>query len=141
MENKPKVLKSIFLAIISFAVFYLTYLLVYLLISASITLLSKLPIVGFLIDWIFLLRGDSPDMMLSLLCPVVSFYTSYGSIWAMSKNQEATTNLSAKILGVLLVSVNAISLIINLIYGEGILKNICIVIAGILIFSSANADT
>lgn len=140
MENKPKVLKSIFLALISFVVFYLSYLLVYLLIGGAITLLSKLPVVGFLIDWMFSIRGDTPDMALSLLCPIVSFYTSYGSIEAMSKNQEATTNLSAKILGVLLVSVNVISVIINLLYGEGILKNICVIIAGILIFSSAKKD-
>lgn len=139
--GKPKVLKSIFLAIISFVVFYLSYLLVYLLISAAITLLSKLPIIGFLIDWIFYIRGDTPDMMLSLLCPMVSFYTAYGSIVAMSQKQEATTNLSAKILGVLLVSINIISVIINLIYGEGILKNICVIIAGILIFSSGKDST
>jgi hypothetical protein len=54
---------------------------------------------------------------------------------AMNKD-DPTKGLSCVILGVCIALIHVISIVINLIYGESILKNIVQLIVGCIIFSS-----
>ena len=132
MNNNPRVFRSIWTAVLGLMAFSLSYFLVYLVIGGIIHLLSLIPLVGRLVDWIFSFRGDSPDLMLSMLCPIISYFISL-CVLAHFNKETSTLSLSCRIMGIALIVIHIISLIINLIYGDGILKNIVQIIAGVLI--------
>ena len=135
MNNKPKVFKAIVIAILGIFLFYLSYIIFYLIIGGIIQILSSLPLIGTLLMWLFVLRGDTPDMMLSFLVPMISYFVVMLAQEKINKI-DSTRGLSCEILGICLIVLNVVSLILNLFYGEGILKNIIQAITGIVFFSS-----
>ena len=126
MNNNLRVSRSIWTAVLGLASFALSYFLVYIIVGGIIHVLSLIPLIGRLVEWFFSFRGDSPDLMLAILCPFVSYFLSTCVL-------EYFNNLSCKIMGVSLIVIHGISLIMNLIYGSGIIKSIAQIIAGIAI--------
>ena len=133
MNKQPQIVKSILLSLLGIIIYYLSYLLIYLIIGGAIEILSKIPLIGWLIGFLFYIRGDSPDMMLSLICPAASCLLSGICIEKLSKDRTGTFLLASLLLGIFLIIINAIAVILNLCYGEamGILKNICIILSGL----------
>lgn len=138
MQTKPKIFKAIAISFVCLILFYLSYFLIYLIIGGAITVLSKLPFIGWIIGMLFKSRGDSPDMMLALLCPTAAYFISSYVILSMEKLNIKTRNIASKILGILLIILNVLAILINLKYVEisAILKNICVTIAGICFFNA-----
>lgn len=139
MNEKPKVFTAILLAILGFFSFALSYLLSYFVLGGIVYGLSKIPLLGKLFDFIFFLRGDSPDLMLSLLCPGIAYMATIAILNALTKS-NSTMGLSCIIIGVCIMLLQAIALVINLVYGEGIWKNIVLIIAGFMLLSSGSGN-
>lgn len=139
MQKKPRVFKAISTALLGLIVFGLIYFLTYLIAGGIIYVLSLIPIIGNLIDWLFQVRGDTPDMMLSILAPAVAYYGTLCMQSAINKDAP-TRGLSCVILGVILVAIHALSLVSNLLTGGRILENITQSIAGFIIFKSGRED-
>ena len=139
MKNKPKVFKAILTSILAFIVFALVYIAAYLIFGGLILLLSKIPLIGSLVDLIFYFRGDSPDLMLSLLCPGIAYIVTMATQAAVNKDAP-TRGLCSILLGVGIVLLQAVSLVLNLIYGESIWTNIVLIITGCIIFSSGYGE-
>lgn len=133
MNNNLRVSRSIWTAVLGLASFALSYFLVYIIVGGIIHVLSLIPLIGRLVEWFFSFRGDSPDLMLAILCPFVSYFLSTCVLEYFNKSEVRTYNLSCKIMGVSLIVIHGISLIMNLIYGSGIIKSIAQIIAGIAI--------
>ena len=139
MINKPKVFKAIITSLVAFTFFSVVYFLVYFLCGLLINLLLKIPLIGWLIDLLFFFRGDSPDMVLSILSTGVAFFVTM-TIQEKINKEAPTRGLSCVLLGIFIVLLHIVSLIINLIYGDGILKNVIQIIAGCIIFSGGMGE-
>ena len=129
MQNTPKVFKAILTSVLGSCIFFLSYLLSYLIVGGILYLLSEIPIIGNLVDLLFYFRGDSPDLMLSLLCPAVA----YGATIITQEfinNDAPTRGLSCLLIGVGIVLLQVICLVLNLYYGEGVWTNIVLIITG-----------
>lgn len=133
MQNKPKVFQAIATSLLMFVAFYIVYLLTYLVAGGVIYLLTNIPLIRNLVGWLFSIRGDTPDMMLSLLCPGIAYLATMVMQEKINKDTP-TRGLSCILLGLIIVPLHIISLIINLIYGNGILSNVVQIIAGSAIF-------
>ena len=135
VQTRPRIFKAIFTSILAFIIFAIVYLIGYLIIGGAIYLLSNIPLIGRLVGLLFFFRGDTPDMMLSLLCPGVAYLVTMATQEKINKDAP-TRGLSCILLGIFVMLLHIASLIINLIYGNGILKNIAQTIAGFVIFSN-----
>lgn len=135
MQNKPSVFKAIVTSLLAFIVFTVVYMVAYLIVGGVFYLLLKIPLIGRLVELLFYSRGDTPDMMLSLLCPGLAYLVTMAIQEALNK-ETPTKGLSCVILGVLIMLLHIISGVINLIYGEAILKNVVQLVTGFAIFSS-----
>lgn len=135
MQKKPRVFKAIATALLCLAIFGAVYLLAYLLLGGIIYVLSLIPVINWLVDLLFYIRGDTPDLMLSLFSPIVAYYTTMAAQEYINK-EKPTRGLSCILLGIIITIIHVLSLVTNLIYGDGILKNIIQAIVGIVIFSS-----
>lgn len=129
--EKPRILKAIFTAILAFIVFGLVYLLTFLILGGIIYVLSIIPIIGGLVDLLFSIRGDSPDMLLATLSPTVAYITSKITIDKIGKT-VSTTGLTCILVGIFILLVHIPSLIINIAYGEWFFPNITQALAGIV---------
>ena len=138
-ETKPRVFKAIMTALLGLTVFGLVYLLSYLIIGGIINLLLQIPVLDKLIGWIFRLRGDTPDMMLSILSPILAYYCTIAAQASINKDKP-TRGLSCVLIGIIIMVIQVLSVFINLIYGDGILKNVTQAIAGFIIFAYGKGD-
>ena len=139
MQEKPRVFKSIVTALLGLVIFGLVYSLTYAIVGVVISLLSLVPLIGNLVDWLFYVRGDSPDMLLSILSPTIAFLCTMAALEAINKSKP-TNRLACMILGIIMMVLHIWSLLINLLSGAGILNNIAQVIAGYLFFRSGKAE-
>ena len=139
MKNKPKVFKAITTSLMAFAIFSVVYFLVYFLCGLAVNLLLEIPVIGKLVSLLFFFRGDTPDMALSLLSPGIAYFVIMAVQQKINKDSP-TRGLSCILLGIFIVLLHIISLIINLIYGAGILKNVIQIVAGFVIFSNGMGD-
>ena len=138
-QKKPKVFKAIMTALLSLLIFGVVYFLSYLIVGGIIALLLKIPVIDTLLGWLFRLRGDTPDMMLSMLSPILAYYCTMATQESINKDKP-TRGLSCVLLGIVIVVLHIFSIISNLLLGEGILKNIIQAIAGIVIFNSGKGE-
>lgn len=139
MKEKPKILRAIITSLLTFFVFGAVYMLVYLIIGGILEILSMIPLISGLIDLLFYFRRDNPDMMLSILSPTISFFISMATQVALNKDNP-TRGLSLILLGIYIMLLHIVSIPINIIYGEGILKNIVQVIVGFIFFNSGRSE-
>lgn len=136
-KTKPKVFRAIVTAFLTFFVFGAVYLLAYLILAGVIYVLSIIPLINRLVDLLFYWRGDSPDMLLSVLAPTIAYFVTMVVQESVNKNKP-TRGLSCIILGILVTLLHIVSIVINLIYGDGILANITQAIAGIVILHNGS---
>lgn len=134
-EKKPRVFKAILTALLGLVIFSLVYLLSYLIVGGIIYILSLIPVIGKLVDLLFYMRRDTPDMMLSLFSPILAYYCTMAAQEAINKDKP-TRGISCVLLGIIIIVLHLFSIISNLLLGEGILKNIIQAIAGFVIFNS-----
>lgn len=133
VKEKPSIFKAIMSALLGLIIFGLVYIMSYIIVSLIIYVLSLIPLIGGFVDWLFYVRGDSPDLMLSILSPTVAYFVTMFSLESINKSCP-TFGLSCVILGICLLVLHIASIVLNLLAGEDILKNIVQAIAGVLIF-------
>ena len=139
VQIRPKVFKAILTSVLAFIIFSVVYFLVYFICGLVVNLLLEIPVIGRLIDLLFFFRGDTPDMALSILSPGIAFFVTMAAQEKLHKDAP-TKGLSCVLLGIIIVLLHIVSLFVNLIYGNGIFKNIVQIIAGFIIFSNGMGE-
>lgn len=134
-ESTAETIKSIFLSIpfsiLGLFEFYIIYGLTILVAALVFWALSYIPILNTLIDWLFRVREDTPDMFAMMLAAAIAYF----GITATAEHIVSKTRKPSLMLtGIYIVVLNIIFLIVNLINSEAILPNIIIGIAGIVMF-------
>lgn len=137
-KPKPKVFRSIITSLLALFIFGAIYLTAYVILAGIVYILSLIPVVSSLWDLLFYWRGDSPDMLLAILAPTISFFITMTVQDAINKDKP-TKGLSCVLLGIFLMTLHIISFIINLIYEDVVLANITQAIAGFIIFRAGRA--
>ena len=135
-QTKPKVITAILDTILAFIVYNLVLTVVALIFSFIIMILQSVPFLEKLLNWFFSVRGDSPDLMLTILAPTVSYYLT-GSMTEKICKHSKTRQLIFKLLGICLITIQILSLFANIFLSGGgyIPMNIAHIIAGFVFFS------
>lgn len=138
-EHNINIFKAIWTALLSLVAFGIAYILLYLIVGGILVILLNVPIINALVKYVFYIRGDSPDLMLSLMCPGIAYTLTMALQESINKNVP-TRGLSCIICGVILLLLHIFSFAINLISGAGIIKNIVQAIVGFIILSKGVSD-
>ncbi len=137
-KEEPKETKTIksFLPSIPFSFlglfeYYIIYGLSVLAIALVFLILSYIPIINTLVDWLFRIREDTPDMFAMIFAAGLAYL---GTTATAEHIIKSTRKYSLVLTGIYLVILNIIFLIVNLVNSSAILPNIIIGIAGIVMF-------
>lgn len=133
-KKKPETGKAILFGIIGIIAFYICYAVIALVLSALLSALSKIPLLGNLIIFLFRVRGDTPGILVSLIAVSLAYEAVLWMIHRFSDIQE-TEALALRICGIPLLVLNMVFLIVNLLSGDYFFPNILLAIAGFLIFN------
>ena len=133
MEEKPSTIKGVLCVIPAGVVFALTFAISSFVITIAASIILKIPIIGSLVKWLFLLRGDSPYLLSCFIGACLAYFLTLASVEKMMVFQNQR-NICASILGIAIMVLHVICFALNLIYGESFAANIVQVIAGYLIF-------
>ncbi len=135
-EYKPVIWKAILCVIPCLAIFFLTRTILALLISLAGFIISKIPILGNLLNWLFTVRGDG----VSSFVTIISIFTAYcitTIIQDMMMKYAPTITLSRRILGVIMALAHLCFLVINISQDGNYPINIfCIIAALAFVFSN-----
>ena len=131
MEEKRSIGRAILSAIIGGLVFGLAFIAIRVVVILLINLLADTALLGWLINRFLDFRGESPDAFSCIVAAIVGVVLSLLVMAKISKS-DRTCSLSGKILGTTLIVLHAISLVINLVYGEPVSPNIAQMAAGVL---------
>ena len=135
IERKTDTIKS-FLSSIPFSFlglleFYIIYGLTILGIALVFLLLSYIPIISTLVDWLFRIREDTPDMFAMCFATMLAYL---GTMATAAHINKGIQKHALMLTGIYLVVLNIIFLIVNLINNDAIFANVTIGIAGIVMF-------
>jgi len=125
------VFTSILFSILGLFEFYLIYGVITLISGLLFILISNIPIVSTLVEWLFRIREDTPAVFAMLFGVTLAYV---GTMATLGHIKESTQKLALMIMGISLVAMNIFYLILNLVYHETIFINIVMSIAGIIIF-------
>ena len=130
---KKSIFASIPLSILGLLEFYLIYGIVCLIIVLLFWLISYIPIFSTLVEWLFRIREDTPDMFAMLVSTGIAYLGFTATIAHLAKKTE-TQRFTLMFTGIYMIVLNVIFLILNLVSRNAILPNVLIGIAGIVIF-------
>lgn len=133
MSKVKVIISAIFFSVLGVVLFYLLMMCCTLIGSLLLYILSIIPIVNTLLDWLFSLRGDSPNIFLvscslTIACWILTLLSK-----TLIKNVD-TRKLTLILIGLVLIVLNVLFLIINVIFEDSIFSNILTVIVGFVIF-------
>lgn len=138
-ENKPKVWKSILCVAPCSAVFLLTRILLAFLILLLGLTISKIPLLKNILNFIFIMRGESISMFASITSVFFAYLLTTFIQDKMMK--DAPTNiLSRRILGVIMALIHFYSLIVNMSAGNNFFVNIVCLIADLVFIFNNDTD-
>ena len=98
-KKKPETGKAILFGIIGIIAFYICYAVIALVLSALLSALSKIPLLGNLIIFLFRVRGDTPGILVSLIAVSLAYEAVLWMIHRFSDIQE-TEALALRICGI-----------------------------------------
>lgn len=130
-KNIKSVLQSIPFSLLGLFEYYIIYGLSVFAIALVFLILSYIPIINTLIDWLFRIREDTPDMFAVFLAAMLAYL---GTTATAEHIIKGTRKYSLMLTGIYLVILNIIFLIVNIVNSDFILPNITIGIAGIVMF-------
>lgn len=134
-NEKPEVGKAILFGFVALIAFYLCYFLLVTVIAFVFVLLLKIPLIGNLIEHLFRIRGDAPDIVTVLLAAGLS----YSAIaWMIGRfcDDNPTERLTHYIAGGLITALSIILLVINIMNDSSFFPNIVCGIAGVIMIIS-----
>ena len=129
-EHKPIIWKAILCVIPSFAIFFLAQSLLFLLLLIVGYIICRIPVLGDLLSFLFLVRGDG----ISPFATIISIFAAYfitTFIQGKMMKDAPTITLSRRILGVILSTYHTFLLTANLSGGGYYLINIFCIIAAL----------
>ena len=131
--NKVKsILSAIPLSILGLFEVYLIYGLAVLIIALIFIAVSYIPILSGLVDWLFRIREDTPDMVAMFIAASLSYVCFIGTAERIVKN-KITRKFTLMLTGIYLIVFDFLFLIINLSNYDSALPNFFLVVAGIAI--------
>lgn len=131
--NKTKnILSAIPLSILGLLEVYLIYGLAVLIIALIFIAVSYIPILSGLVDWLFRIREDTPDMFAMFIAASLSYVCFIGTAERIVKN-KVTRKFTLMLTGIYLIVFDFLFLIINLSNYDSALPNFFLVVAGIAI--------
>ena len=129
-ENKPTIWKAVIFTIPCALIFLFSRTLLAFLIGMLGVIISKIPILGKLLGFIFALRGDN-----------LSIFAIINLLDDSTYDANAPTNiLSRRILGVIIALIHIFSLIVNISEGNRFFINIICMIASLVFMFGKNKD-
>ena len=131
IETIKGVLPSIPFSLLGLCEYYIIYGLSVLAIALVFWILSYIPIINMLVDWLFRIREDTPDMF--AMC-FAAFLAYLGTTATAEHIIKDTRKHALKLTGIYLVVLNIIFLIVNLVNSDAIFPNIIIGIVGVVMF-------
>lgn len=131
IETIRSFLPSIPFSFLGLLEFYIIYGLSALAVALVFLVLSYIPIINTLVDWLFRIRQDTPDMFTMMVAVGLAYL---GTTATAEHIIKGTRKHALMLTGIYLVVLNIIFLIVNLINSDDILPNIIIGIAGIVMF-------
>lgn len=136
-KEEPKKVKrtlaAIPLSILGAWEVHLIYGLTNLIITLVFWLISYIPILNTLVEWLFRIREDTPDMFATFLAIGIAYIGFMATAHRIIKKVE-TRKLTLILTGIYLAISNFLFVIINLRYNDPILVNSLLTITGIVIF-------
>ena len=134
MNEKPNIVNAILLSFLAFFIFFIVYILCSIIVAFIFLIISKIPLISTLVGWLFYARGDTPSVFTILFSAVIS-YAATTEVLERLNNNVKTEALSLILTGSYVLPIQAISLVINLVYGDPFFINIVLIISSIsLIF-------
>jgi hypothetical protein len=133
LNQAKSILSAIPLSILGLFEVYLIYGLAVLIIALIFAAISYIPILSGLVDLLFRIREDTPDMFAMFIGAIIAYVCSVEITERIVKN-TATRKLTLTLTGIYLIVFNVLFLIINVIANNNALPNLSLGIAGIAIF-------
>lgn len=124
MNSKPNAFACVFYAVLGLIGFFVLYMLAYFIIALAIGVLSSIPLVGFIISWIF--EYDFCLCIAATLPAIIIIST----IISRTIQSESESSLTHKIIGVSLMGLQIVFAIINIASGNSWAANVAIFITG-----------
>ena len=136
-EHKPIIWKAILCVVPSFAIFFVAQSLLFLLLLIAGYMISKIPILGNVLNILFSGRGDNMSPFATIISIVAAYFITTFIQGKMMKDAPTIT-LSRIILGVILEIMHIFLLVVNLFGGGYYLLNIFCIIAALGFMFSNN---
>lgn len=139
--RKPSVLTAILVAIPTVIVIGVTVFLTAAVLTLIFLILAYIPIINALLEHLFDVRGDSPEVFALFASAMLSYYVARACVDRLS-HHNPTTRLSLKISGSVVIAWYGFALVTNLIYHEEGLSyvpsNIVFIIEGIVLYCASS---
>lgn len=131
-----KVFISIGTAILGLVALNIAYFISYLLLSLLLELIDAIPLLNLITKAMFAITKNAPDMFSQFIAFIIAYVATLLTVGWLNKDEE-TSKLSCYIIGATMIVIHALSLILNMYYGNALLTSIgfiilsvCIIIAG-----------
>ena len=138
-ENKLSIVRGILCFIPAVITFAVSYLLVFILLVLLFELLFNIPVIGSLLGFFFHKRGDSPEILASIIGAGSAVLSTCSIVIKMSKSTR-TAGLSCLLTGVVVFVIHAISFVLNIVHGEPVFPNIFQAIAGLFLITTGYSN-
>lgn len=132
------VIPAIPLSVLGLLEIYFNYLISTIIFALIFKGISYIPILNKLMDILFYIREDSPDMVVVLVSAVLSYVLLIATVERIIK-KHLTRKYAIKFTGIYLVSLNVIFLIINVASQNNIMSNIGLAFVGIAALIKSNS--
>ena len=139
-KSKPIVWKSVFCVLPCSLVFLFTRLLLGLLVGFVGVLLQNIPIVGKILNFMLIQRGENM-LMFSIVTSVFFAYLITSYLQNKMMKDRYTNRLSRRILGIIIVLLHILSFASNFMHGESVFPNIMCFIAGLVFIFKNEKDS
>lgn len=139
-EKFVHALGGVVFSVLGLLEFYLIYGLSFLAIGLVFWAVSYIPVISAIVEWLFSVRGDTPDMFAMMLAVALAYVCFTETAERVIKN-EKTLKTTWIFTGICLAVINTIFLVANLIFHNAILVNILFAIVGIVIFFKGKNKT
>ena len=126
------ILLSPLLALISVLEFYVIYGISFLILGLIFIAISSIPVLNFLLDWLFKIREDSPDMVVVFVSATLGYIGIKLTLGKLNNKINSLKEYALLIAGIVLFAINIVALVLNLFLHESIFVNIIIGITGVV---------
>ena len=127
------ILSSVPLSVVGLLEFYLVHGITALGIALIFVIVSYIPVLNIISDWLMRKADNTPDMFAICFGLTIAYIVLAETVKRIIKNKE-TQKFTLMFTGICLTALNVIFLIVNLVHHDAFLVNILIAIAGVAFF-------